>query len=80
MAAVELARWRRTAAQAGKAVEISPDENEICNVKNLVAQEAGIGPSGHFPKFVLHRGTRLTNFGKSWATHKPIDSTAALSI
>jgi hypothetical protein len=29
---------------ASKGVNISPDENEIYNVKNLVALKAGIGP------------------------------------
>ena len=39
------------------------------------------GSSAHFPKFVLHREPpTFTNFGKSWATHKPIDSSTALSI
>jgi len=40
-----------------------------------------LAASAHFPKFMLHREPpTFTNFGKSWATHKPIDSCTALSI
>jgi hypothetical protein len=36
--------------------------------------------NAHFPKFVLIAAPTVTNFGKSRATHKLIESSTALSI